>query len=56
MSSMVYSLVTAGLFAQSGNQSNSASWAVVVFCVFLGVAVALLPARRTSEIKRPKDD
>lgn len=35
------------------NNSNSASWALVLFCVILGLIVALNPARRTSEIKKP---
>lgn len=44
------------LFAQSGGSStNSASWALVLFCPILGLLVALNPPRRTSEIKRPHD-
>jgi hypothetical protein len=48
--------MAAPLLAQSGSQNYSPSWALVVFCVFLGVSVALLPAKRTSEIKRPRED
>jgi ABC-type sulfate transport system permease component len=43
------------LVAQSGGSTYSASWALVLFCVILGLLVALNPARRTSEIKRAKD-
>lgn len=34
------------------NNSNSASWALVLFCVILGLIVALNPPRRTTEIKK----
>lgn len=37
------------------SNNNSASWAVVIFCVALGLLVALGPSRRTTEIKRSKD-
>ena len=36
--------------------SNSVSWFIVLFFVILGVMVTLSPARRTSEIKKPKDE
>jgi len=39
----------------SSGQTYSASWALVLFCVFLGLIVALNPPRRTSEIKKAKD-
>jgi hypothetical protein len=32
--------------------TNSLSWFVVIFCVALGMIVALNPARRTTEVKR----
>ena len=44
------------LIAQAGGQTNSASWALVIFCVFLGLLVTLNPARRTSEIKRSREE
>jgi hypothetical protein len=37
-------------------KSMSMSWALVLLCVILGLAVSLLPSKRTSEVKRPKDD
>lgn len=42
------------LLAQSGGGggTNSASWALVLFCVILGLLVALNPPRRTTEIKK----
>jgi hypothetical protein len=45
------------LFAQSGGGSAtySASWALVLFCIILGLMVALNPAKRTTEIKKHKD-
>ena len=51
----------APLMAQSvtvirgSSSTNSASWALVGFCVILGLLVALNPPRRTSEIKKAKD-
>jgi len=44
------------LLAQAGGQTNSASWFLVLFCVALGLIVALNPSRRTTEIKRSKDE
>jgi hypothetical protein len=35
--------------------THSASWALVLFCVILGLIVALNPPRRTSEIKKPAE-
>jgi hypothetical protein len=45
------------LFAQSsgGSTTYSASWALVLFCIILGLMVALNPAKRTTEIKKHKD-
>lgn len=44
------------LIAQStGSGTNSLSWFVVIFCVILGLIVALNPTRRTSEIKKVKE-
>ena len=47
------------LFGQSAvsapSGTNSLSWFVVIFCVVVGVVVALNHTRRTSEIKRTKD-
>jgi len=43
------------LVAQSDGATNSASWALVLFCIFLGLIVTLSPAHRTSEIKRAKE-
>jgi hypothetical protein len=42
--------------AQSGGPSPSFSWAIVLFFTILGLLVTLSPARRTSEVKRPKDE
>jgi hypothetical protein len=36
--------------------SLNISWAIVLFFLILGMLVTLSPSRRTSEIKRPKDD
>jgi hypothetical protein len=33
-----------------------AAWGVLIFCILLGVIIALSPSRRTTEIKRPKED
>lgn len=50
------SLQSFTLFAQSGGSATySASWALVLFCIILGLIVALNPAKRTSEIKKHKD-
>lgn len=46
--------LTTLLLAQTGGGSAtySASWALVLFCVILGLIVALNPPRRTTEIKK----
>ncbi len=43
------------LVAQAGGQTYSVSWALILFCVILGLLVTLGSSRRTSEIKRRKD-
>jgi hypothetical protein len=36
--------------------SLNVSWAIVLFFLILGMIVTLSPSRRTSEIKKPKED
>jgi hypothetical protein len=48
-------LLRHGLLAQSG-PNPSVQWAIVGFAIILGLLVTLSPSRRTSEIKRTKDD
>jgi hypothetical protein len=36
--------------------TSPAAWALMLFCIVLGLLVSLAPNKRTSEIKRPKDD
>ena len=36
--------------------SLNVSWAIVLFFLILGLLVTLSPSRRTSEIKRPRED
>ncbi len=43
------------LLAQS-TKSDAMPWAIVLFCVILGVIVSLNPSRRTYEIKRTKEE
>jgi hypothetical protein len=42
--------------AASDGKGLSLSWAIVIFLTLLGLAITLSPTRRTSEIKRPKDE
>ena len=42
--------------AQASTKSNAMSWAIVLFCVILGLLVSLNPSRRTTEIKRSKEE
>jgi hypothetical protein len=37
-------------------KSDAIPWAIVLFCVILGLLVSLNPSRRTSEIKHSKED
>ena len=34
----------------------SVAWGLVLFCIILGLLVTLAPSRRTTEIKRSKDE
>lgn len=36
-----------------GSKSGGLCWAIVLFCVILGLLVSLNPSKRTTEIKRP---
>jgi hypothetical protein len=42
--------------ASSNGPSLSIQWAIVLFLLILGLLVTLSPARRTFEVKRPKDE
>ena len=46
------------ILAQSSTSGPSLpiQWAIVGFLVILGLLVTLSPARRTYEVKRPKDE
>jgi hypothetical protein len=37
-------------------ETPAISWAVVGFCIILGLMVTLGPSRRTTEIKNPYDE
>jgi hypothetical protein len=37
-------------------ETTALSWAVVGFCIILGLMVTLGPSKRTTEIKNPYDD
>jgi hypothetical protein len=43
------------LLAQATGPSPSVCWAIVLFCVILGLMVALRPSRRSVDFRRPKD-
>jgi hypothetical protein len=40
----------------SSGPSPSLQWGIVLFMTILGLLVTLTPARRTYEVKKPKDD
>jgi hypothetical protein len=45
------------LLAQSsGGPSASLSWGIVLFFPILGVILSVTPAKRTYEVKKPKED
>lgn len=37
-------------------KSMSVPWAIVLFFIILGLIVTLSPAKRTTEVKRPRDE
>jgi hypothetical protein len=37
-------------------KSDAMPWAIVLFCVILGLLVSLNPSRRTTEIKHSKEE
>jgi hypothetical protein len=54
MSTTAFSLILAQ--APSSGPSLSLQWAIVGFSIILGLIVTVSPARRTFEVKRPKDE
>ncbi len=42
--------------ASSSGKGMSLPWAIVIFLTAIGLAITLSPARRTTEVKRPKDE
>lgn len=36
--------------------ATSMGWALMMFCIVLGLMITLTPSKRTSEVKRPTDD
>ena len=47
------SVVARPLFAEAS--ATPLGWALVGFCIILGLMVTLGPSRRTTEIKKPND-
>jgi len=41
--------------APEAGRGSSLSWAIIIFMTILGVSIALLPAKRTYEVKKDKD-
>jgi hypothetical protein len=50
------SLLTVIPLVAAGGPSPSLQWAIVGFMAILGLLVTLTPARRTYEVKKPKED
>jgi hypothetical protein len=44
------------LLAAMTNNALSMGWGIVLFLIIVGLLIALAPSRRTSEIKRTKED
>ncbi|TWT46519.1 hypothetical protein [Botrimarina hoheduenensis] len=42
--------------AATGPRGYTWSWAIILPCVLLGLMVALRPAKRTYDVKKPKVD
>jgi hypothetical protein len=42
--------------AELSGTTKSLAWGLLIFFVILGAMITLSPSRRTSEIKRTKDD
>ena len=42
--------------AKSEGKGMSVEWAIVLFLMAIGLAITLSPARRTYEVKKPKDE
>jgi hypothetical protein len=49
-------MIAALQFLLADKTASPLSWAVLLFCIVLGLLVALSPSRRTTEIKRPKEE
>jgi hypothetical protein len=43
-------------FMAQSSATNSYSWGIVIFCVVVGLVVALKSSRRTTEVKRPRQE
>jgi hypothetical protein len=44
------------LLAEMSGSAISVAWGVMLFCIILGLLVTLSPSRRTTEIKRAKEE
>jgi hypothetical protein len=42
--------------SSSGGPSASLSWGIVLFFPILGIILSVTPAKRTYEVKKPKED
>jgi hypothetical protein len=48
----IMNLLSNPILAQNTGPSPSLCWAIVLLCVVLGVTVASMPPKRTTEVKR----
>jgi hypothetical protein len=57
MTNAIATLLSATLFSPllAEAETSPLGWAVIGFCIILGLMVTLGPSKRTSEIKNPYD-
>jgi hypothetical protein len=56
MTSAITTPLVAFLFPPLLAETTAFSWAVIGFCIILGLMVTLGPSKRTSEFKNPYED
>lgn len=53
----IWGLAAQPAFAQDGSTPQQPiAWGLILFCVLLGLIITLLPSKRKTDFKRPKED
>jgi hypothetical protein len=56
MSTLIAQLLTSASLVPLFADGEAMAWGLLLFCIILGLIVALMPVKRTTDFKKPKEE